>query len=206
MSTRMIEIERLRPHPLNSNIMGRDRLVTLRRHIEQTGRYPPLIVRPHEDAYQILDGRHRARVLAAMGMTEAQCIVWAATDREAMLLLATLNRLEGSDEPRARARLLSALMDTTGGPEEIDSLLRLLPESRSKWKAILKHLDPPPTPVTPRAVKELPSAVHFFLCAADRRQLEKTLRTIGGRREAALMRLVDAYSRDTVTQPADGEH
>src|SRR3990172_4622860 len=42
-----IALENLVPHPENSNHMSAETLRKLRRHIERTGRYEPLTVRPH---------------------------------------------------------------------------------------------------------------------------------------------------------------
>ena len=57
-----VPLDRLRPHPANPNRMDPERRATLARHIEGSGRYPPLVVRPHPtepEAYQLLDGHVR---------------------------------------------------------------------------------------------------------------------------------------------------
>src|SRR6266705_1499678 len=91
----LISLDSLLPHPLNSNVMSPDLQAKLRAHIKRTGRYPFLVVRPHPDLpdkYQVLDGHHRIAVLRDLGHTEVRCDVWQVDDREAKLLLATLNR------------------------------------------------------------------------------------------------------------------
>src|SRR5712692_136185 len=128
IGARMIPIEDLRPHPLNSNVMPEDLREKLRAHIHRTGRYPFLVVRPHPDdpgQYQVLDGHHRIEILRELGHTEARCDVWQVDDREAKLLLATLNRLQGQDLPRRRAELLHSLL----GETSVVDLAGLLPES-----------------------------------------------------------------------------
>jgi ParB-like chromosome segregation protein Spo0J len=100
----------------------------LRAHIHRTGRYPHVIVRPHPDEasqYQVLDGHHRVEILRELGHTEARCDVWQVDDREAKLLLATLNRLEGGDSPIRRAQLIHELL----GEMSVDDLAGLLPET-----------------------------------------------------------------------------
>lgn len=65
-----IPIDRLIPHPENSNYMSAEIFGKLRRHIEWTGRYEPLTVRPHptlEEEYEILNGHNRLRVLSGPG-------------------------------------------------------------------------------------------------------------------------------------------
>jgi len=125
---RMIPLDDLLPHPLNSNVMPPDLQAKLRAHIKRTGRYPFLVVRPHPEEsgrFQVLDGHHRVAILRDLGHTEARCDVWEVNDREARLLLATLNRLQGQDQPRKRAELIHELL----GEMSLDDLAGLLPES-----------------------------------------------------------------------------
>jgi ParB family chromosome partitioning protein len=120
--------------------MTEGRLETLARNIEREGRYPPLIVRPHPDLpneWQILDGRHRGDVLRRLGHTEAVCFVWPCDDATALVLLATLNRLEGEDVPVRRAELLAELSDLL--PAE--QLAALLPEDEAAIRNTLSLLD-----------------------------------------------------------------
>jgi ParB-like chromosome segregation protein Spo0J len=125
---RLISLGSLLPHPLNSNVMSEDLQAKLRAHIKRTGRYPFLVVRQHPDEpgkYQVLDGHHRVAILRDLGHTEARCDVWEVNDREARLLLATLNRLQGQDQPRKRAELIHELL----GEMSLDDLAGLLPET-----------------------------------------------------------------------------
>jgi len=125
---KMIKLQDLMPHPLNSNVMPDEMREKLKAHIKRTGRYPYLIVRPHPDQpgkYQVLDGHHRIDVLRELKHTQARCDVWEVDDREANLLLATLNRLEGQDVPIKRAQLLHELL----GAMSVDDLAGLLPET-----------------------------------------------------------------------------
>src|SRR2546422_3801248 len=125
---RMVPLDDLLPHPLNSNVMSAEFTHKLRAHIKRTGRYPFLVVRPHPEQsgkYQVLDGHHRIAILRGLGHTEARCDVWEVDDREARLLLATLNRLEGQDSPIRRAGLLHEML----GDTSLDDLAKLLPES-----------------------------------------------------------------------------
>src|SRR3990172_13226976 len=125
---RQIPLDQLRPHPLNSNVMPEDLRQKLKAHIHRTGRYPFLVVRPHPDesgSYQVLDGHHRVEILRELGHTEARCDVWDVDDREAKLLLATLNRLQGQDSPIRRAELIHELL----GELSVTDLAGLLPET-----------------------------------------------------------------------------
>ena len=139
---RMIPLDNLVPHPLNANVMSNDLREKLRAHIKRTGRYPFLVVRTHPDEpqkFQVLDGHHRVSLLRQLGHTEARCDVWDVDDREAKLLLATLNRLEGQDIPIRRAQLLHDLL----GEMSIDDLAGLLPETDTQIEDLHSLLEFP---------------------------------------------------------------
>lgn len=122
-----VRLEQLLPHPANANILSETQRDALAANISGSGRYPPLIVRTHPtepECYQILDGVQRDHVIRMLGHAEAVCYLWECDDDEALLLLATLNRLEGADDPLLRAQLLAELAERLPG----DSLAELLPE------------------------------------------------------------------------------
>ena len=142
LGPRMIALDDLVPHPMNANVMSPDLKEKLRAHVKRTGRYPHLIVRPHPDQpgkYQVLDGHHRLAVLRELGHAEARCDVWDVDDREAKLLLATLNRLEGQDQPMRRAQLIHELL----GEMSLDDLAGLLPESDRQLEELHSLLEFP---------------------------------------------------------------
>jgi len=199
MSIQTIQLDRLRPHPENSNVMPDVLVEKLANHIQRTGRYPPLIVRPLHDPdnqstdisatnarYQILDGHHRARALQEACRDTAQCIVWQADDQEALLLLATLNRLQGQDDPRKRAKLISRLAEQHNLPQ----LSTLLPERSEQIKKYLEFKNHPPPLRKPNPIEQMPIAVHFFLTSPQKSQLDAVLRQLEGSREEALMKLI----------------
>ena len=181
-----IGLERLRANPHNSNVMGERMLARLVRHIEATGRYPPIIVRPRGDGYEILDGHHRVEALRRLGQAAARCLVWEVDAEEALWLLATLNRLQGQDDARKRAALLREL----GRRVEQTELGRRLPDSDKRLKRLREMTTAVARPRPPVPAEAMPEAVHFFLLPAQRRTLEARLKEIGGTREQALMAMV----------------
>ena len=133
-----IPLDALVPHPLNPNVMPDELKAKLAANIGASGRYPPLIVRPLENgSFQILDGHQRADVLHELGETTAVCYVWPASDEEALILIATLNRLEGHDVPGRRAALIAGLH----AHETLAELARLLPENEAQLEATFDLLD-----------------------------------------------------------------
>jgi len=120
--------------------MDEERLEKLAANIAQEGNYPPLVVRPHPEepgCYQVLDGHQRWQVLKHLRHEEARCYVWPCDDHTALVLLATLNRLEGQDDPLKRAELLRELT-RLASPED---LAQLLPESAALIRQSLELLN-----------------------------------------------------------------
>lgn len=136
LKLKLIPLNKLDVHNLNPNEISETCYQKLKENIGRTGRYPALIVRPKGDRYEILDGHKRALVLKELGYIEAKCEVWNVNDREAKLLLATLNRLRGVDDTKKRARLIAELIDDFGK----ENILRLLPESQRAIDGLLESL------------------------------------------------------------------
>ena len=142
MTYQDIPVELLVPHPENSNLMKAEMAQKLRRHIERTGRYEPLTVRPHpseEGKFQVINGHNRLRVLKALNHKTANCVIWNIDDGQTRLYLATLNRLSGSDVPERRAALLENLF----GAFDADELSSLLPDSEKQLDELkrLSHIE-----------------------------------------------------------------
>lgn len=190
MTPQPIHLDALLAHPGNSNVMSPLLLTKLAAHIQRSGRYPPLIVRPIASSqYQLLDGHHRAAVLRELGHTHAHCVVWEVDDAEALVLLATLNRLEGEDDPRKRASLITELQ-ALRGDEDLASLAALLPEDADDL-AQLARLHDAPVLRDPAVADALPVAIHFFVTPAHKRAIEAKLDATGLDRENALCSLLN---------------
>ncbi len=178
---RMVPLDDLRPHPLNSNVMPEDLKEKLKAHIRRTGRYPFLVVRPHPEEpgkYQVLDGHHRVEILRALGHPEARCDVWDVNDREAKLLLATLNRLQGQDVPIRRAELLHELL----GEMSIDDLAGLLPETDKQLEELHALLEFPAEEIAAlleeqaeEAEKVLPRVMSFVVTPEQEQIIEQAV-------------------------------
>jgi ParB family chromosome partitioning protein len=177
----MIPLEDLVPHPLNANVMSEDLREKLKAHIKRTGRYPFLVVRPHpevEGKYQVLDGHHRVAILRELGHTDARCDVWEVNDREAKLLLATLNRLEGQDAPIRRAQLVHELL----GEMNLADLAGLLPETEKQIEELHSLLEFPAEEVAAlldaeaeEAEKVLPRVMSFVVTPEQEDVIEQAV-------------------------------
>jgi ParB-like chromosome segregation protein Spo0J len=177
---RNVPLDDLVPHPLNSNVMSEDLREKLKAHIKRTGRYPFLVVRPLGQKYQVLDGHHRVAILRDLGHTEARCDVWDVDDREAKLLLATLNRLEGQDQPIRRAQLIHELLGEMG----MEDLAGLLPESDRQLEDLHSLLEFPAEEVAAQleaeaeeAEKVLPRVMSFVVNPDQEDLIERAVET-----------------------------
>jgi ParB-like chromosome segregation protein Spo0J len=177
----MVSLDNLRPHPLNANVMPEDLRAKLLAHIKHTGRYPFIVVRPFPDEpgqFEILDGHHRIDILRELGHTEARCDVWNVDDREAKLLLATLNRLEGQDLPIKRAQLIHELL----GEMNLGDLSGLLPETDKQIEELESLLQFPADEIAAlleaeaeKAEKVLPRVMTFVVSSEQEELIERAV-------------------------------
>lgn len=178
---KMVALDDLIAHPLNSNVMPDDLRAKLKAHIKRTGRYPFLVVRPHPNEpskYQVLDGHHRVAVLRELGHTEARCDVWEVDDREAKLLLSTLNRLQGQDQPLKRAQLIHELL----AEMNVADLGGLLPETDKQIEELHALLEFPAEEVAAllaeqaeEAEKVLPRILSFVVTPEQEELIEQAV-------------------------------
>jgi ParB-like chromosome segregation protein Spo0J len=157
VGAQMVALDDLVAHPLNANVMSEELQAKLRVHIKRTGRYPFLVVRPHPDEagkFQVLDGHHRVTVLRGLGHRQARCDVWDVDDREAKILLATLNRLQGQDQPLLRAQLIHELL----GDISAEDLAGLLPETDKQIEELHALLEFPAEEIAEQLAAEAEEA------------------------------------------------
>jgi ParB family chromosome partitioning protein len=174
MSTRIhrISLEKLLPHPDNPNRMSRGNLAKLMRNIEQTGRYEPLVVRPHPrkaGLFQIINGHCRREALEKLGHKAADVVVWPVDDEETAVLLSTLNRLNGHDSLEKKLRLLRKLRARM----PVHDMSRLLPQTHGQLVRLLAHR--PLMRQTSRADDAVAIPLVFFVDEMQRSAIESAL-------------------------------
>jgi ParB-like chromosome segregation protein Spo0J len=192
-----IAIEKLVPHPGTPNRMSKKSFVKLVRNIERTGRYEPLVVRPcpganchspqdalrccesrnpeaggkgQRDCFQIINGYHRWKALSQLGYLTVDVVVWDVDDDEADLLLATLNRLGGSDVLDKKLTLMARLNQHKPSSD----LAKLLPHTANQIRRLANmHAGRVPRGKPTRPIFANP--VVFFLSDAQKDVVEKAL-------------------------------
>ncbi|HIJ66903.1 MAG TPA: ParB N-terminal domain-containing protein [Planctomycetes bacterium] len=171
-----IDISKLIAHPANPNRMKDGTFRKLTAHIERTGNYEPVVVRPHPKRpgfLEIINGHHRVQALKKLGHTKCDCVVWRVDDSETMILLATLNRLTGHDELDKKAQLIKALSDRFS----VKELSKQLPDTKRALER-LKDLHRPMLPKT-AGHKAFLNPVVFFLTDDQKRTVDEAIATIG---------------------------
>jgi ParB/RepB/Spo0J family partition protein len=198
-SVQSIVLDKLIAHQDNPNRMSKANLAKLVRNIEQTGRYEPIIVRPHPQRgnyFQIINGEHRCKALAKLGHKTADCIVWDIDDEQVDILLATLNRLVGTDNLDKKLNLLRHLNKRMGTGE----LSKLLPQTAKQIER-LTNLKMPSRPVETNA-KSFSNPMVFFVNDAQQEIIEKALslaqelgdeKTKAAKRAAALAQIAENF-------------
>ncbi len=178
MTLQDIPVELLVAHPENSNFMNAEMTKKLRRHIERTGRYEPLTVRPHPSErgkFQVINGHNRLRVLRALNHKTAHCLVWNIDDNQTRLYLATLNRLSGSDVPERRATLLENLLTSF----DTDELSALLPDSEKQIDELRRLSNVELEKLTERSIAEekfeVPVILTFILEESEAKEVNLVL-------------------------------
>lgn len=159
-SIQSVALDRLIAHPDNSNRMSGTIFAKLARNIERSGRYEPIVARPHPQrpgCFEIINGHHRCKALAKLGYQAADVIVWDVDDEQTNILLVTLNRLTGSDDLGKKLALLRRLNKKM----EFDQLAKLLPQTKKQLQQLanLKRPDKPAVTET----NPLATALVFFV-------------------------------------------
>jgi len=191
-----IALDKLVAHPDNPNRMSKTSFAKLVRNIERTGRYEPLVVRPCPSAslktepqknshsssssnpdddriscFQIINGHHRWQALRELGYKTADAIVWDVDDQDADILLATLNRLGGSDILEKKLALLKRLNQRM----EVGKLAKLLPLRAGQIKRLTElTISDCRTAIENRKSKILNPLV-FFVNGEQQKTIEKAL-------------------------------
>lgn len=191
-----VPIEKLIAHPDNPNRMSKKIFAKLVRNIERTGRYEPIVVRPKGDCFEILNGHHRVKALQQLGFKTADVVVWDVDDKQADILLTTLNRLSGSDVLDKKLALLNRL----SGRMEIRKLAKLLPQSATQINRLTKMRRPTMPANLNR--RNLAAPLVFFLDNEQQRVVKEALslaqqdggeKTRAQKNAAALTRIAQCF-------------
>ena len=105
-----IPIDLLREAPWNPNEADEPTLRRLGASLQKFGMVVPLVVRALGDAYEVLSGNQRVRVLREQAMATAPCVEVQADDTQARLLTQALNAIHGEDDLNRKAALVKEIL------------------------------------------------------------------------------------------------
>ncbi len=172
ISIQAILLDKLIAHPDNPNRMSKANLAKLVRNIDQTGQYEPIIVRLHPQSkgcFQIINGEHRCKALAKLGYKKVNSIVWDVDDEQADILLATLNRLVGTDQVDKKLALLKRLNKKIKAGE----LAKFLPATAKQIERLVNLKRPrQPANINPQSFA---NPMVFFVNDAQQETIENAL-------------------------------
>ncbi len=148
------------------------------------------------DCFQIINGEHRCRALAKLGYKQADCIIWDVDDEQTDILLATLNRLCGSDESGKKPAILKRLV----GKTKTSELAKLLPHTAKRIERFTS-LKMPTVPAEMKGERFAEPMV-FFVNDSQQGVIENALslvqklrseKTKASRRAAALSQIAEYF-------------
>lgn len=171
-----VAIENLVPHPDHPNRMGKKKFTKLVYNIGRTSRYEPLVVRPHpdiENIFQIINGHYRWKALHQLGYKTVDVIIWDIDDNDTDILLATLNRLSGSDILEKKL----ALMNRLNQREPLGDLAKRLPHTAKQIHRMVQ-MNSGCVPQIKPSKPVLAHPVVFFLNDIQKEILEKALSNV----------------------------
>jgi ParB family chromosome partitioning protein len=108
-------IEVLSPHPENREIVtsGED-WEDFKRSVKRHGVLTPLLIRPHEGAFQIVCGERRWQAATALEMAAVPCVVRELSDEAALELMMVENLQREDVDPVEEARGVRLLIEKAG--------------------------------------------------------------------------------------------
>ena len=124
MKYEKIAISKIESNQWNPNEMDADTFEHLKEEITRIGLVQPILVRPSEDKYEVIDGEHRLNAADELGMKEVPCIVIESEDADAKVTTINMNQIKGSLNPLKYAELLTDLQ-TSFGVDALKDLIKI---------------------------------------------------------------------------------
>ena len=132
MEVQEIPIDLLREAPWNPNEADEATLRRLGASLQKFGIVVPLVVRALGDAYEVLSGNQRLRVLREQGTATVPCVEVQADDIQARLLTQALNAIHGEDDLNRKAAVVKEILAAMPAEE----VAGILPETADALRGL----------------------------------------------------------------------
>ena len=192
MELKNIEISKVRFNPWNPNEMVESQFKHLQEEYKRIGYLQPILVRPKDDNYEVIDGEHRFRAYEDLKLKTIPAIVKEMDDTTAKFTTLNLNKIKGENNPVKYAELLSELKKEVD-LKTISEILKLSEVELEQYDILL---DLPKDIEIPEIEDKEYLAIYKLLC--DKQQ-EKTLlegmkyTEILNNESSAIMEMIEWY-------------
>ncbi len=137
LKIKYVEIDKLVINQSNLRRYTKTIRKKLRWWIENTGFYPPIIVKPSGNKYYVLDGLLRYQILKEMGIGRIAVVpIDFKDERMERFFVLTINKLRGAENPIVRAHLISEFIDKWN--MRVDELIKILPDTKRNIERLLR--------------------------------------------------------------------
>ena len=205
-----LPVDQLRPNPWNPNRVAPAMMHKLREYMRLEGIVQPIVVRPVDSGYEIIDGFHRWTLCKdELGLAEVPCVVVDVDDKRAKILTVNLNELSGDPVPH----LMAALVHDLSRDTSLADLSTILPYEEAELRdfdELLKlpdGLEPFIEAQIEREAREAPKVLSFVIDdpAAIEQAVTHAMERLEGknRRGRALALLATTYLAANAP-PAEG--
>lgn len=108
-----IEIDTLHPNELNLTSMDERNFKKLKEHLDKSnGNYQqPILVRPHNWSYEIVDGFHRWKAMKELDFDDIHCKVEELSDKDAIVKAIQMNKFRGDFDTVKLAQVIRELKE-----------------------------------------------------------------------------------------------
>ena len=139
MNIKKLDVDELEENPWNPNEMTESIFEHLKKEYERVGILQPILVRPHNETHQIVDGEHRWRAAKQMDIDEITCVVKEMTDEEAKITTLNMNEIKGTNNPIKETEVIMDLKEEN----DVEELSELLVKSENELKEMEMLMDMP---------------------------------------------------------------
>ncbi len=140
MKVQNLRVESLSENDWNPNVMEKRLFRALVRAFKKYGCVQPLLVRPVEGGWEVIDGAHRLRAAKEAGLKKVPCVVVDSGEEEARLRTLMMNRLRGRFRWEDVARMVADM--------DREETQRLLAFTDAELRELAELLQERPPPVT----------------------------------------------------------